>query len=276
MPADLWPARYAIAPIHVVLDERIPPAAFRCYVKLRALAHGKPTLRMDLETLLATMDISRTRLFEYARLLRLCTALLWSCSDSAFECSFLGADGQPEGERREQNPALGQNPGIPDSGNAVNTLFKTKAINLAIAEGGEIPQSRIPGNPGKRDLQKGRKRGDPRSTLPAILACKSVARMYPPLEIYDDIIAALGPTPDEQKLTQCRKAWVARGYSPTNWSWALEWYRDGIPERKGKNASTNRPNAYTGSRSATGPGPTAQPAPERKLDTGDIPADAVI
>lgn len=77
------------------------------------------------------------------------------------------------------------------------------------------------------------RRSDPRSKHPAIQAARAAtgARKYPPFELYDAIIAALGECPDCERLDRCRQAWVTRGYNPNAWTWATEWYAQGVPER---------------------------------------------
>lgn len=79
---------------------------------------------------------------------------------------------------------------------------------------------------------------DPRSQHPAIQAYRQASNRYPEKDLYDDIIRTLGDTPDSSKLTECRKEWVKRGYNVLAATWALDWYRDGIPERNGN----SRPN----------------------------------
>ena len=100
------------------------------YAKLRALAWGEPTFKMELEALLRETGLTRTRLFEYARLLRLSNALLWHCADSVFECSFMG-DGD-----ESRNPVKRDLP--------INTSLDSyrEGINT------EVGKSK---NPGKRD-----------------------------------------------------------------------------------------------------------------------------
>jgi hypothetical protein len=85
-------------------------------------------------------------------------------------------------------------------------------------------------------------RTDPRSKLPAIQCVKGITNKYPPKELYDPVIAALGETPDGELLLKCRQEWVARGYNPSSWVWLLEWYPQGIP---GKNGGGKKP-AKTG------------------------------
>jgi len=73
------------------------------------------------------------------------------------------------------------------------------------------------------------KLSDPRSKHPAILCAKGVARHYPPLEIYDEVIRVLGEHPDGAKLATCRQEWVKRGYNGNAWAWLTDWYLTGIP-----------------------------------------------
>jgi hypothetical protein len=81
-------------------------------------------------------------------------------------------------------------------------------------------------------------KADPRTSTPAIQCAYAVAgKKYPPLEVYDRIIAALGDRPDGAKLRQCRAEWIDRGYNPGAWKWATEWYVDGIPPRGPARAS---------------------------------------
>ena len=76
-----------------------------------------------------------------------------------------------------------------------------------------------------------KRRGDPRSKHPAIVAVRAAtgAKRYPPLELYGDLIATIGEEPDVGKLQRCREEWVRRGYNPSAWTWATEWYASGIP-----------------------------------------------
>ena len=86
-----------------------------------------------------------------------------------------------------------------------------------------------------------RKTSDPRSKHPAILCALGVARHYPPLEIYDDVINILGEHPDGAKLAECRKEWVKRGYNSGSWNWLLEWYPGMISTRNGSKPSATPP-----------------------------------
>ncbi len=82
------------------------------------------------------------------------------------------------------------------------------------------------------------RRSDPRSKHPAIIAARAAtgAKHYPPIELYDGLIQALGENPDTAKLSLCRQSWVERGYNPGAWTWATEWYATGVPT-KGARAS---------------------------------------
>jgi len=100
------------------------------------------------------------------------------------------------------------------------------------------------------------RRSDPRSRHPAIVAARAVtgAKHYPPLELYDGLITALGENPDAERLKTCRQAWIERGYNPRAWTWATEWYTQGVPAKgaraspsgsgNGKNAYFNDPEVY--------------------------------
>lgn len=73
---------------------------------------------------------------------------------------------------------------------------------------------------------------DPRSKTPAIQCVRGIMNnRYPPVELYDEIIAILGETPDGSFLADCRREWVARGYNAHGWNWLRDWYKNGsIPQ----------------------------------------------
>lgn len=86
--------------INVLLDDRVPDAAFRFYGKLRALAWGEDQLSMKFKRLMELTGLSRTRIYEYARILRFNRGLLsYAVRNDAFECSF-----PPETERTVNRP----------------------------------------------------------------------------------------------------------------------------------------------------------------------------
>lgn len=72
---------------------------------------------------------------------------------------------------------------------------------------------------------------DPRSQHPAIQACRLLTTRYPPKVIWDDLIKTLGEMPDALKMRECCTEWVKRGYNQNAWTWALNWYAEGIPQR---------------------------------------------
>jgi hypothetical protein len=98
---------------------------------------------------------------------------------------------------------------------------------------------------------------DPRSKHPAIVACRATVGRYPDKSLYDDLILVLGDEPDLEKLKACRQDWVKRGYNPSAWTWAIDWYRDGIPQRpnqNGANQNGNKSNGNNGNNSVSNPG----------------------
>jgi hypothetical protein len=111
-----------------------------------------------------------------------------------------------------------------------DTEIETKTPAIA---GGASAQPQEPPKPVKTST-----RSDPRSQSPAIQATKRVNNgRYPPQALYGPILDALGDAPDLQRMTECRQAWLSRGYNPNAWTWLLEWYRDGIPKNGRARAS---------------------------------------
>lgn len=64
---------------------------------------------------------------------------------------------------------------------------------------------------------------------PAIEMIREIIGMYPKKLIWPDLVKVLGDFPARAKLERCFKAWILRGYKPTNFSWLTEWYVKGIP-----------------------------------------------
>ncbi len=102
----------------------------------------------------------------------------------------------------------------------------------------EAPQKHGQSNTSKSSLTKQEEEGrnarpktatDERKDHAAIVAVRLVTNLFPPKEIWDVIIAAIGDDPDAQRLNECFIAWRTRGFKPNNYAWALEWYRHGIP-----------------------------------------------
>jgi len=108
---------------------------------------------------------------------------------------------------------------------------------------GEIKNKPIKKEPIKN---RSRKR-DERTDFPAIQLVKAVTGKYPPKTIYDMIIRRLGSSPDGEKFARIHTEWVARGFNPSNISGQLEWYDNGIPQKK-----DYHPNGSTPKRILTG------------------------
>lgn len=81
---------------------------------------------------------------------------------------------------------------------------------------------------------------DPRKNHPAIVAIHEAAGIYPPKDIWDDIIDQLGVDINQVKLKRCFVKWRARGYNKTNYEGVIDWYLNGIPEAGRSNGTTNR------------------------------------
>lgn len=116
---------------------------------------------------------------------------------------------------------------------------ETDADSEAETEGGATPQTapapapEAPPPAPREGVRRKDRRTDPRSQHPAIVAARAAtaSNRYPPLELYDALIEVLGTCPDAERLDRCRQAWVTRGFNPNAWTWAIEWYRDGVPDR---------------------------------------------
>ena len=85
----------------------------------------------------------------------------------------------------------------------------------------------------KEDFKTTLPSGDIRRSHPAIVAITDITGRLPRKEIHETIISGIGSKIDLDKLRDCRTAWLARGYNPHNFAWALEWYRNGIPSQNG-------------------------------------------
>lgn len=131
MPRPQWPPEYANVSVNVLLDESVPDGAYRFYSKLRALAWGEDTFSINFERLMELTGLSRTRLYEYARILRLRRGLLsYVVRNNAFECSFMPSGQNPE--KRDLPSPLGLGSELP-----TNKGLKPKPVTSR--------------NPGKRD-----------------------------------------------------------------------------------------------------------------------------
>lgn len=81
---------------------------------------------------------------------------------------------------------------------------------------------------------------DMRKVHPAIVGVWKVTGRYPTKDVWDELIEKMGADDiDEVKLADCFRKWRVRGFKPTNFAWATEWYIDGIPDlRKNTNGKS--------------------------------------
>jgi hypothetical protein len=77
------------------------------------------------------------------------------------------------------------------------------------------------------------RKSDPRKDHPAIVCVLKAAKRYPPKDLWDETIAALGDSPDVEFFARSYTAWRKFGGSPTNYErWLFEPAKTGnIPER---------------------------------------------
>lgn len=68
---------------------------------------------------------------------------------------------------------------------------------------------------------------DPRTDHPGLQAVREVIKKYPNKDTWDLLIESAGDQPDIERMRQCWAAWRSKGYSPTNFSWLTDWYRNG-------------------------------------------------
>ena len=80
---------------------------------------------------------------------------------------------------------------------------------------------------------------DQRKGHPAILGIWQATGIYPPKEIWDELINRLGSEIDSVLLKKCYTAWRVRGYNKVNYDWT-EWYHEGIPKQGKQNGSNTR------------------------------------
>lgn len=144
----------------------------------------------------------------------------------------------------------------PNKGDTDDTLYGQEKVTFPTLKGDisstekvTFPVSHIEEESLRESLREPAERQSPapgsddRKDHPAIRKIREVAKLFPPKPIWDRLIAALGDNPDSAKLRDCFETWVGRGYSPTNYDWALEWYRDGVP-RFGRYASAPNRNGH--------------------------------
>lgn len=84
---------------------------------------------------------------------------------------------------------------------------------------------------------------DTRRSHPAIVAIHATTGIYPPKEIWDELINRLGSEIDSVLLKKCFTAWRVRGYNKVNYDWT-EWYHEGIPKAGKQNGSNRQFNKH--------------------------------
>lgn len=71
---------------------------------------------------------------------------------------------------------------------------------------------------------------DPRSKHPAIVAVREIVGRFPDKLIWDEIIQALGESPDLEQLKFCAREWAKKTTNMGNLStWLFDWYVNGLP-----------------------------------------------
>ena len=130
MTRQLWAPQYVNVSAQVLRNKDIPYAAFRFYCFLRAFAWGDESFRLDMDTLIAETGLTRSRIYEYARLLRLHSALLWRYADKAFEYSFPGEIHTiPENGKRDSASSI----------NSLNQQVTPEALEIKNHRGKKSP-----------------------------------------------------------------------------------------------------------------------------------------
>ena len=102
---------------------------------------------------------------------------------------------------------------------------------------------------------------DDRKNHPAIVAMHAVLGIYPPKEIWDEIIDRLGTDIDAVRLKKTYTTWRARGYNKMNLDGVIDWYHEGTPKLGGGHNATNRKHSNGNGR---------QTSTERLRDTAEI------
>lgn len=84
---------------------------------------------------------------------------------------------------------------------------------------------------------------DVRCKHPAIVAVRALMRRYPDKLIWDDVIAALGETPNIEQLTLCAKTWARKTTNIANLdTWLFDWYINGLPVSTYQNLNLENSN----------------------------------
>jgi hypothetical protein len=205
MPRDLLPPDGIWVPRSILYDKTLPAVVRDTWIRLRGLAWGRTeTPPLSIDQICQVFGMSQSTLYGHMLILRDRAACSWrAAGNKTLIVSFEDAAG----------------------GHSENLEKPTLSISSLSTSGKKRGNS----TEGAAAFQKsGKRQADPRTQHAAVQACRAVVGRYPPKELYDDLIAALGEAPDLERLKTCRKEWVKR-YNPNAWTWALEWYRGGLP-----------------------------------------------
>lgn len=236
--------------------QRLPASVLETWLDLRALAWGaQQTPLLDFADLRPMLGKGRSTICGHLATLRDWFGQRWEVShehlivyfDDAGDDSATAGRVQESGLVQKAGPAvapeLPENKQSPESRTLDSGSLKDSVVieSSSINNKGRGVQKAGPARKAKRE-------SDPRSRSAAIQAVLSVAGIYPSLDVYDPIIAALGDQPALERLRSCWTAWRLKGFRPTNFAWVTEWYVTGIPsqnnhtrEAKPGTAGTRRP-----------------------------------
>ena len=186
-------------------------------------------------------DISVEQMDGYIREWHEAGLIIWYEADDDLWIAFPKFDENQRGldRRKEQESTIP----APESVVSSTYLVRTEHVQGTAEQNrsevqqeqkiGASPETAAAPAPEAPPAKRPDRRSDPRSRHPAIQAARAAtgARHYPPLEMYGPLLEALGERPDAPRLMQCRQEWIKRGFNPRAWTWAVEWYAGGIPDR---------------------------------------------
>ena len=67
---------------------------------------------------------------------------------------------------------------------------------------------------------------------PAIKFLRSLTNRYPDKSLWPKIALTLGAGFDPDRVGDCYREWVGRGFNKMNFAWLFDWYVSGIPAAK--------------------------------------------
>ena len=251
-----WPPEFVRLPIALLTardarGRRLSAEALETWLDFRALAWGlRETPELDFDALREKIGKARSTLCKHLAQLTRWFGLRWQTRGGRVQV-FFAEDPDPASEKLDGT--VREN--LKDS----NLDLKDSLVAISISRFSEAgcAKSEEAGSAGASRPKPKRTRADPRTAHPAVQACRSLTGRYPDKSIYDRLIAALGQSPDLDRLRRCRQEWVERGYNPASWKWASEWYAAGIPEQRLKGGHSHEAG-ITGRRNSP---PEAEPAP---------------